>query len=61
MNAEKSHTADQIVAGIGAITPIGLFAHAVKGDSKKNAKIASGDYNKMLDEKIAKIKKQCDM
>ena len=57
--SEKTHTSDQIAAGVSAIVPIGLIVHSADGTEGKTMKIASGDYNKMIDKKIAEIKAQC--
>jgi len=59
LKAEKAHTSDQIVAGVSAIVPIGLIANSAEGTEGKTMKVASGDYNDMIDKKIAEIKAQC--
>ncbi len=59
LQAEKVSTAKQIADGVTAITPIGLVAGAATGTEKGKMQIASGDYNKMIDQKIAQIKSAC--
>jgi hypothetical protein len=59
LQSEKVSTAKQIADGVTAITPIGLVAGAATGTEKGKMQIASGDYNKMIDQKIAQIKSTC--
>ena len=58
---EKSHTSNQIAAGVTSIVPVGLVASTATGTEGTKLKVASGDYNKMIDEKIAEIKKECGL
>jgi hypothetical protein len=48
-----------LATGVTTIVPIGLFTSAAMGTTGTNIKVATGDYNKMLDDKIAEIKKTC--
>lgn len=59
LKAEKAHTSEQIAAGVSAIVPIGLVVNSAKGTEGKTMKVASGDYNRMIDKKIEEIKGQC--
>ena len=59
LESEKTHASEQLATGVTTIIPIGLFTSAVTGDTGKNVSVATGDYNKMLDDKIAEIKKTC--
>ncbi len=61
LNAEKSHASSQLAAGIKAIVPISLVFHVADGTEGDEAKIASGEYNKMIDKKIAEYKQQCNV
>lgn len=61
LNAEKSHASSQTAAGVKAILPISLVANVASGTEGDEAKVASGEYNKMIDKKIAEIKQQCGM
>jgi hypothetical protein len=47
--------------GVTTIIPIGLVAGAVTGTAGTKYRIATGEYNKMLDAKIAEIKSLCVM
>jgi hypothetical protein len=59
LQAEKVSTAKMIADGVTSITPVGLVAGAATGTEKGKLQIASGDYNKMIDQKIAQIKSTC--
>ncbi|PHQ71983.1 MAG: hypothetical protein COB93_01665 [Sneathiella sp.] len=61
LQSEKVHTGKQIVDGVKAILPIGLVVGVLTRTEGQHIKIASGDYNKKLDEKIAEIKKTCNV
>ncbi len=61
LNAEKAHVASQTAAGVKAILPISLVVNVASGTEGDQAKVASGEYNKMIDKKIADIKQQCGM
>lgn len=59
LQSEKIHASQQIAAGVTAIVPVGLVAGVATGTEGTKAKVASGDYNRMLDAKIAEIKQTC--
>lgn len=59
LEGEKTHASQQLATGVTTIVPVGLFTSAVKGQTKENVKVSTGEYNKMLDAKIAEIKKTC--
>ena len=59
LKSEKVHASQQMAAGVTAIVPVGLAVNVVKGTEGSQAKVATGDYNKMLDAKIAEIKQEC--
>jgi uncharacterized protein YceK len=61
LNAEKSHVSSQMAAGVKAIVPISLVFHVVDGTEGDEAKVATGEYNKMIDKKIAEYKQQCNV
>jgi len=56
---EKVHVAEQIAEGVTAIFPAGFVAGLVTGTEKEKMKVATGDYNKMIDNRIAEIKEKC--
>jgi len=61
LEGEKVHAAQQLAAGVSAIVPIGLVAGVATGTEGTKAKVATGEYNEMLDKKIAEIKKECGL
>ena len=59
LESEKVHAAQQLASGVSAIVPVGLVAGVVTGTEGTQVKVATGEYNKMLDKKIAEIKREC--
>jgi hypothetical protein len=59
LQSEKVSTAKMIEDGVTAITPVGLVVGTATGKEKGKVQVASGDYNKMIDQKIAQIKSTC--
>ena len=59
LQQEKTHVAQQIVAGVTTITPAGLVIGVVTGTVKPKVNVAIGKYNKMIDARIAEIKETC--
>ncbi len=58
---EKIHAAQQLAAGVSAIVPISLVANLAEGTEGSQLKVAIGDYNTMLDDRIIEIKMECGM
>jgi hypothetical protein len=56
---EKAHVAQRIIEGVTAIQPAGMVIGALTGTEVVKLKVAAGDYNKMIDKRIAEIKEQC--
>ena len=56
---EKAHVAQQIAEGVMAIVPISLVVGIVTGTEGTKLKVATGEYNKMIDKRIAEIKTEC--
>lgn len=56
---EKTHVTQQIAAGVTAIVPIGLVVGVVTGTEGTKFEMATGEYNKKIDAKIAEIKQTC--
>jgi hypothetical protein len=61
LDSEKATTAQKIKDGVVAVFPIGLVVNVAKGTEGDSMKVATGDYNKMIDTKIAEIKSQCNI
>ena len=61
LEREKSHTEDQIAAGVSSITPIGLVVGLAQGKTDQNFKVSTGEYNRMIDDRIREIKEHCGL
>ena len=59
LESEKAHVAEQIAMGVNSIIPISLVVGVVTGTEVEKVKIATGEYNKKIDRKIAEIKEEC--
>jgi hypothetical protein len=59
LESEKKTTAQRISAGVRSVVPITLVVGLVTGTAGVKYRIASGEYNKMIDAKIAEIKQNC--
>jgi len=58
---EKAHVADQIVAGVTAIVPASAVMGIVSGSESQKLKIGTGDYNRRIDARIARIRQECGL
>ncbi|MBW2538983.1 MAG: hypothetical protein JRE27_05210 [Deltaproteobacteria bacterium] len=56
---EKAHVAQRIAEGVTAIIPVSLVVGVVTGTEKEKIRVAVGEYNKMIDKRIAEIKGKC--
>ena len=56
---EKAHTAEQIAEGVTALVPASIVVGIVTGTEEEKLKVGTGEYNKMIDQRIAEIKKTC--
>ena len=61
LQGEKVSASQQAAAGASAIVPIGALAGLATGTEGAKAQVANGDYNKALDQAIAKIKSTCNI
>lgn len=61
LESEKTHASEQVAAGVMAVVPASMVVGLVTGTEDDKAKIATGEYNKMIDARIAEIKLQCGM
>jgi hypothetical protein len=59
LQSEKTKVGKQVLEGVSAFSPIGLVTGVATGTEKEKAQVASGEYNKMIDQKIAEIKTTC--
>ena len=56
---EKAHVLQQIAMGVTAIAPAGLVMGALTGTEQTPWQVPSGDYNRMIDQRIAEIRTTC--
>ena len=56
---EKTDVAQQIAEGITSIVPASLVVGIVTGTEKEKLEVGTGEYNKMIDKRIAEIKETC--
>ncbi len=56
---EKKSTLERMAKGVTAIMPTGLVMHTLTGTEEDTVEIATGEYNKRIDMRIAEIKDTC--
>jgi hypothetical protein len=59
LESEKAHVGRQIVAGVASVAPAGIVLGLVTGTSGTRLRVATGEYNQRIDERIADIKRTC--
>jgi hypothetical protein len=59
--SEKANVGKEIENGVSSIVPIGLVVNTVAGTEKARFEVGTGEYNKMIDKKVAEIKAQCHL
>ena len=59
LKSEKAHVGKQIAAGVKAIVPVSLVFHLIKHTEDDQIKVATGEYDKMIDQRIAEIEADC--
>jgi hypothetical protein len=59
LEGEKVSVAEQAAAGVRTVFPIALIGGIAQGDLGNRARVAIGDYNRQLDEKMFQIRQQC--
>lgn len=61
LEAEKTHVAEEIENGVLMIHPASLVIGLVTGTEDERFRVATGEYNDMIDKKIAEIKRECGL
>ena len=61
LQSEKANVAQQIAAGVTSIVPAGLVLGLVTGTEGAKMSVATGEYDKMIDQRIAEIKQKCNI
>ena len=59
LQGEKAHVVQQIAMGVTSIYPAGLVLGLLTGTEGTKIQVATGEYNSMIDKKIAEIKSTC--
>jgi hypothetical protein len=59
LQSEKAHVAEQVAAGVSSVVPIGLVVGVVTGSEGTEIRMATGEYNRKIDERIAEIRSTC--
>jgi hypothetical protein len=59
LESEKAHIARQVVAGVTSVVPAGIVLGLVTGTTGTKLRVATGEYNQKIDERIANIKRTC--
>lgn len=58
---EKAHVVEEIAMGVTAIYPASAVIGLLAGTEKTKLQVATGEYNKKIDEKMAQIKSTCGL
>ena len=61
LKGEKAHVAEQIAMGVTAIYPASLVIGLLTGTEGTKIQVATGEYNKKIDAKIAEIQTTCGL
>jgi len=56
---EKANLAQEVAAGVTMIYPVGLVVGVVTRTEGTKYQVATGEYNKMIDARMAEIKSTC--
>ena len=59
LRSEKANVAERVAEGATAIYPAGLVLGLVMGTEGTKISVAAGDYNNMIDQRIAEIQRTC--
>jgi hypothetical protein len=59
LDEEKKSTAQRAGAGVSSVAPISLVGGVLTGTAGTKYRITTGQYNQMIDNKIAQIKQAC--
>ncbi len=59
LQGEKANVAERIAEGVSSLTPAGAALGILTLTETTKWKLAAGEYNKMIDKRIAQIKAEC--
>ena len=61
LQSEKAHVAQQIIEGVTSLTPAGAALGIITMTETTKWKVAVGEYNKLIDKRMAQIKAECGL
>ncbi len=61
LERETATTQERAAAGLKTVVPTSLAVHLFRGELKRTAAIATGEYNALLAAKIADIRRRCGL
>ena len=59
LQSEKTNVASQVAQGLTAVAPAGIVVGVLTGTEGTKLRVAAGDYNSQIDQRIAAIKSTC--
>jgi hypothetical protein len=59
LQQEKATVVQQMAEGVSSIAPAGIVLGILTGTENTKISVATGDYNAMIDQRIAQIKQTC--
>ncbi len=59
LEQERASAAEMAKEGVTALVPVGAVLGIITFTEDEKLSVASGDYNRKIDEKIAEIKREC--
>ncbi len=59
LEAEKSHVGKQFANGVTAVAPAGAVVGILTGTEGEKLQVASGEYNRKIEQKITEIEQTC--
>lgn len=57
--SEKNTAAERLAEGLTAIVPAGIVVGSLRGVEGEKLEVAVGEYNRMIDQKTAEIRRTC--
>jgi len=59
LRSEKAHAVQQLAMGVSSVYPSSLIMGVLTGTEGTKLQVATGQYNQMIDQKIAEIEATC--
>jgi hypothetical protein len=61
LESEKANVVERIAEGVSSLTPAGAALGILTLTETTKWKVAAGEYNKMIDKRMAQIKEECGL